>query len=306
MISFAVRRLLQSVPLFAMLSVLVFALFDLIPGDYLTEMELNPTVSPERVAELRTLYGLDDPFYVQYFRWLSGVLQGELGYSFAQHRPASELILERLGNTLLLTASAMLLTLLLALPLGIWSALRPGRWPDRLGLGFSILGLSLPTLLSSLLLLYFAYWSGWFPIGGFGGLHHMALPSVTLALPMVAIVVRTLRLELIDALEQPFVLAAAARGLPRGRLLYHAVRNALNPVISIFGLILGGLLSGSVVVEKVFNWPGLGALTIGSILSRDLFVAINCVMTASVLIVSANLLADLALAWNDPRVRDRQ
>ncbi len=305
MIRFLLQRSLESLPLLVLLSLLMFALFDLIPGDYLTEMELNPSVPPERVAELRLRYGLNEPFYKQYFQWVSGVLQGELGYSFSQQRPASALIRERLLNTLALTFSSLLLTLALSLPLGVWAAFRPGSWPDRFSLSFSVVGLSLPTIITSLLLLYFAYWSGWFPIGGFGGLTHLILPSFTLALPMVAIIVRTLRLELIDVLDQPYMLAATAKGLSHSRFLYHALRNALNPVISIVGLILGGLLSGSVVVEKVFGWPGLGALTVTSILERDLFVAINCVMTASILIVSANFLADLALALNDPRVRGR-
>ncbi len=305
MLRLLLMRLVESIPLFLLLSILLFLLFDLIPGDYLTEMELNPSISPERVEEMRALYGLNEPFHIQYFQWLGGVFQGELGYSFSQQRPALDLILERVQNTLILTLSALALTLTLALPLGIWAALREGEWPDRASLGLSLFGLSLPTVLTSLLFLYFAYWSGLFPVGGFGGLRHLVLPSLTLSLPMVAIIVRTLRLELLDVLAQPFVLAATAKGLSRGRLLYHALRNALNPVISIVGLVLGGLLSGSVVVEKVFGWPGLGALTVVSILERDLFVAINCVMTASVLIISVNLLADLALAWNDPRLRDQ-
>lgn len=305
MLRFALHRLLESLPLFLLLSLLMFALFDLIPGDYLTEMELNPSVPPERVAELRLQYGLNEPFYVQYFRWLVGVFQGEFGYSFSQQRAALDLIRERLFNTLVLTFCSLLLTLLLALPLGIWAALRPGSWPDRISLSFSVVGLSLPTILTSLLFLYFAYWSRLLPTGGYGSPRHLILPSLTLALPMVAIIVRTLRLELIDVMTQPYMLAATAKGLSRKRFLYHALRNALNPVISIVGLILGGLLSGSVVVEKVFGWPGLGALTVTSILERDLFVAINCVMSASVLIVGANFLADLALAWNDPRVRGR-
>lgn len=305
MLRFAVHRLFESLPLFLLLSLLMFALFDQIPGDYLTEMELNPMVPPERVAELRLRYGLNEPFYIQYFHWLRGVLQGELGYSFSQQRPAFDLIRERLSNTLILTFTSLLLTLLMALPLGILAALRPGGWADRFGLSFSVIGLSLPTILTSLLFLYVAYWLEWLPLLGFGRPLHLLLPSFTLALPMVAIIVRTLRLELIDVMAQPYILAAEARGLPRRRLLYHALRNALNPVISIVGLILGGLLSGSVVVEKVFEWPGLGALTVSSIIERDLFVSINCVLTASVLIIGTNLLADFALAWNDPRVRER-
>ena len=306
MIQFLLRRILESIPLLFLLSLLIFALFELIPGDYLTEMELNPAVSQQQVQELRSAYGLEDPFYLQYFKWMSQIVRGNLGYSFAQQRPAVELIADRLGNTLILTAAAFLLALALSLPLAMWAALRPGAWPDRLSLLFSLFGLSMPTVLMSLLLLLFAYWTRpWFPIGGTGGVRHLILPSLTLALPLVAFIFRTLRLELIDALGQPYVLAAAARGLPQWRVVYHALRNALNPVISIMGLVLGGLLSGSVVVEKVFDWPGLGALTVASILQRDLFVALNCVLVAAVMMIAANLLADLLLAWNDPRIRYR-
>ncbi|MFQ5737654.1 MAG: ABC transporter permease [Acidobacteriota bacterium] len=303
MIRFLFRRFLESIPLFFMLSFLIFCLFEIIPGDYLSEMELDPSVSPERIEELRQLYGIDRPFYLQYFHWIGQTLRGNLGFSFLQQRPAIELIRDRLGNTLALTGAAFFLTLLISFPLAILGALRARRWPDRVSLFLSLIGLSLPTVLISLLFLYFAYLTGWFPIGGVGGARHLFLPSLTLALPMVAFFFRTFRLELIDALGQPYVLAAAARGLPRRRVVYHAVRNALNPLISLMGLALGGLLSGSVVVEKVFSWPGVGALTVSSIAQRDLYVALNCVMVASVLIVGANLVADLLLAWNDPRVR---
>ncbi len=305
MARFLLRRLLETVPLLVLLSALIFALFELIPGDYLTEMELNPAVPTERISELRRDYGLDDPFYIQYLKWMSQTLRGNLGYSFAQQRPAAALIGDRLGNTLVLTLGAFFLTLLLSVPGAILSALNAGRWPDRAILLLSLVGLSIPTILMALLLLYFAFWTGWFPIGGSGSIWHLFLPSLTLALPMVAFFSRTLRLELIDCLSQPYVLTATAKGLPRWRVVGHALRNALNPVISISGLILGGLLSGSVVVEKVFSWPGLGALTVASIVQRDLYVALNCVLVASLLIVASNLASDLLLAWNDPRVRYR-
>lgn len=305
MTRFVLTRLLQTVPLLFLVSLLVFALLSLIPGDYLTEFELNPAISRQTVEELRRDYGLDRPFYSQYFLWLGQVLRGNLGYSFAQQRPAFDLIRERLAHTLLLTAGAFLLALVIAVPLGILSALHVRSWPDAAGQIFSLLALSLPTVLTSLFFLYLAFWTGRFPLGGTGGLQHLVLPALTLALPSAAFLLRLLRVEMVEALRKPFVTLAVAKGLPRHKVVYHAFRSAVNPVISASGIILGGFLSGAVIVEKVFHWPGLGALTVDSILARDLFVVSNCVLVAATLTVFANFLADLALAWNDPRIRYR-
>jgi peptide/nickel transport system permease protein len=299
---FIMRRLLQTLPLLLLLSLLTFGLFQLIPGDYLAEMMLNPTVSAESVEQLRIRFGLDEPLLVQYGKWLVAVCQLDFGYSFAQRRPAIDLIGERLTNTLLLTGGALALILLLAFPIGTGTALMVGTWWDRIGLWLSLAGLSLPTVLAAVLMLYLAFWTGWFPVGA-ESWRDLFLPSLTLALPAVAFLVRTIRLEMVEALQQPYVVAAAAKGLPPYRVVYHALRNALNPVISLLGVLLGGLLSGAVVVEKVFRWPGLGALIVDSILSRDLYVALNCVLVSALLVIVANLLADLLLAWNDPRVR---
>ena len=234
MIRFTLQRVLESIPLLVLLSFLIFALFKLIPGDYLTEMELDPTISSESVEQLRHEFGLDRPLVAQYGLWMGQVLRGNFGYSFAQRRPASGLILERLIATLMLTCLAFCLTVVLALPLAVVSALHLGTWPDRISLSLSLLGLSLPTVLCSLLLLYFAYATGWFPIGGADSLRHATLPAVTLAMPTFAFLMRTLRLELVDVLNQPYVVAAAAKGLPPRRVLWHAFRNALNPVISLW------------------------------------------------------------------------
>jgi peptide/nickel transport system permease protein len=242
---------------------------------------------------------------VQYWFWLRQALNGDFGYSFAQRRPASDLIVERVGGTLILTCAAFGLTLILAVVLGLVAALNAGRWPDGLSQWLSLTGLSLPTVLASIGFLYFAYLTGWFPIGGADTWMHVILPSITLAIPSAALLARTLRLELIEALAQPYVRAAVAKGLPGWRVIWHAFRNAANPVISLAGVTLGGLLSGAVVVEKVFGWPGIGSLIVDSILGRDLYVALYCVLLVSIFVIAANLLADVLLAWNDPRVRSR-
>jgi len=305
LLRFLLRRTIETLLLLLFLSILIFGLFESIPGDYLSEMELNPSIPSERIEELRSIYGLDQPVHLKYLNWVSQCVQGNLGYSFAQQRPALNLILDRLGNTLLLALVAFLITMSISFPLAIWTALRAGSWQDNSIRVLSLLGLSLPTVLVGLFGLYFAYWTGWFPIGGMTGLRSILLPAITLALPLVAFFLRTLRLELLDAFSQVYVVAALSRGLPRARVTWHALRNALNPVISMLGLLLGALLGGSVVVEKIFNWPGLGALTVTSILQRDLFVALNSVLIAAVLVVIANLVAEVVLAWVDPRVRLR-
>ncbi len=305
MIRFTLRRLLEGVPLLLLLSGATFGLFKMIPGDFLTEMALNPSISREHIERLRESYGLDRPAYVQYFQWLGQVARGNLGYSFAQRRPAGALIRERLANTALLTGGALLAALALAIPIGVWSALRAGRWPDLLSLAGALMALSLPSVVTSLLLLYFAYRTGWLPLGGVVGFSQAVLPSLVLALPTAAILSRTLRTELLETFRRPFMTALAAKGVSRSRFLYHALRNSINPIISLIGLALGGFLSGAVVVESVFDWPGIGALTVHSILGRDLFVAVNCVLVAALAFLAANFLTDILLALNDPRVRHR-
>ena len=303
MFRFTLQRVFEALPLLVLLSFLIFFLFKLIPGDYLSEMEMDATISSEQVEQLRRDYGLDEPLLRQYGKWVAQVFQGNLGYSFAQRRPAFDLIVERAAGTLLLTIVSLLLTLAFALPLAVAAALRFGDWPDKLVLWVSLLGLSVPTVLSSLLLLYVAYLTPGLPIGGAESWRHALLPALTLSVPMAAFFARTLRLELLDVMRQPYVLSAAAKGLPRHRVLWHALRNAINPVISLTGVTVGGLLSGAVIVEKVFDWPGLGALTVDSILSRDLFVALDCVLVSALLVILANLMSDLLLALNDPRIR---
>ncbi len=305
MIRFALRRLLASVSLLFLLSLATFGLFSLIPGDYLSEMEFNGVVPPEQIQQIRQSYGLDRPVPAQYVRWVMQLTQGNLGYSFAQNRPASALIMERFWNSLALAAAAMLTAVAFSLPLGLIPALWPGRWPDHLALVLSLIALSLPSVVLALLFLYFAYWTGWPRLGGAADASRLILPSLTLALPAAAILGRVLRAELLEVFRRPFMTAIAAKGVSEPRLLIHALRNAINPVLSLAGLTLGGMLSGAVVVERVFDWPGIGDLTIDSILRRDLFVAVNCVVVAAVAFIVANLLAEALQALNDPRMRSR-
>ncbi len=299
---FLLHRALQTLTVLFLLSLIVFGMIRMLPGDYLTEMELTSAAPRERIEEMRRNLGLDRPFYLQYLFWLGSLAQGDLGYSFAQQRPAAQLLGERFANTLLLALAAFAIVLPLTFALGITGALYAGRWPDRLGLGACLLGISFPRLLLALLVLYLAFQAGWLP-GSESGLRRLILPALVTAAPLSAFLARQLRFELLGSLEKLHVQAAAARGLPARRIVWIALRDALNPLISLLGLTWAGLLSGAVIVESVFSWPGLGLLMVESLRTRDLFVVVNGVLLSAGAIALSNLLADVLLAINDPRIR---
>lgn len=298
---------------------LTFLLLSLAPGDFLSELSLNPQVSRELVDALRRQYGLDRPWYIQYLRWLSSSLCGDFGYSFQYQRPVFDLIWERAGNTLWLAVPTFVASLSAAVGLGLLSARFRGRWPDRL-IGLIVTaGLSFPTLVLSLLLLFLAARTRWFPIGDIRSLHyedmafssklqdslwHLVLPMFALGFRVIAIYLRYLRASLLDVLSEPFIVTAYAKGLTTARvLLRHALPNAINPVLSISGMVLAHLLSGSFLVEVVMTWPGIGLLTYDAFLSRDVFLVMAALMTSSGLLLFGNALADLFLMWYDPRIR---
>src|SRR5256885_937465 len=262
-------------------SLLTFLFTTFAPGNYVDEMRLNPNISPESLAALRAYYELDRPLPLRYARWLSSVLKGELGYSFAYNSPVSSLLWVRARNTLLLTLTAAVLAWALALPLGIWSASRLGRGSDRALSWISALLLSVPDLTIALGLLILAVRTRALPTGGMVSLNfddlsllgkardlavHMFLPVTVLVLSTVPVLLRHVRSSMAEVLEEPFLPAAEGHGIPRVRLLYrYALPAAANPLISLFGFTLGTLLSGSLLVEVVLSWPGLGPLLLEAI-----------------------------------------
>jgi len=313
------RRLLQAAFLLIGVSILTFLFSALAPGNYFDEMRLNPQISPETVAALRAQYQLDRPLPVRYVRWLNSLLHGEMGYSFAYNSPVAPLLWVRARNTLLLTVIATLIAWALALPLGIWSATTLGRLPDRALSGVTAALLVIPDLVLALGLLIIAVRTGWFPTGGmvsvgFENLSpvqkfhdialHMELPVIALVLSALPILVRHVRAAFADVLSTPFLRAAASHGIQQRTLLYrYALRAAANPLISLFGLSMGALLSGSLVIEVVMSWPGLGPLLLEAILARDLYVVIAGVLCSTIFLVAGNLLADVLLYLADPRIR---
>jgi peptide/nickel transport system permease protein len=282
-------------------------------------MRLNPQISAETLGSLRAKYQLDQPLPVRYARWVISLARGEMGYSFAYNSPVATLLWVRTRNTLLLTLTATLIAWMVALPLGVWSAETLGRLPDRLLSLASATLLAIPDLVLALTLLILATRSGWLPTGGlvsvdFDGLtwygkirdlaRHMALPVSALVLGALPILVRHIRAAVAEVLDAPFLRAASAHGIARRKLLYgYALRAAANPLISLFGFSIGTLLSGSLLVEVVMSWPGLGPLLLEAILARDLYVVIGGVLFSTVFLVVGNFLADVMLYWADPRIR---
>jgi peptide/nickel transport system permease protein len=312
-------RLMQTVFLLVGVSFLTFLFSSLAPGSYLDEMRLNPQISSETLASLRAQYQLDQPLPVRYARWAVSLSRGELGYSFAYNSPVAPLLWVRARNTLLLTVTATLIAWALALPLGVWSAETLGRSPDRaLSLVTAVL-LAIPDLVLALGLLILAARSGRLPTGGFVSVNfetlspfeklrdlasHMALPVAALVLTTLPVLLRHVRAAVAQVLDAPFLRAAAAHGIPRRKLLYgYALRAAAHPLISLFGFSVGTLLSGSLLVEIVMSWPGLGPLLLEAILARDLYVVIGAVLFSMVFLVMGNFLADVLLYWADPRIR---
>jgi len=313
------HRLRHAVFLILGVSLLAFLFTTLTPGNYFDEMRLNPQIAPETVAALRTQYELDRPMPIRYVHWVLSVLHGNLGFSFAYNGPVAPLLIVRARNTLLLTVTAMLLAWGIALPLGIWSADHLERLPDRVVSWGTAALLVIPDLSLALGLLVLAVKSGKFPTGGMVSLNfeslsflgkaydllsHMALPVVALVLSILPLLVRHARAAMAEALDAPFLLAAEGHGIPRRALLYrYALPAAANPLISLFGFSIGTLLSGSLLIEVVMSWPGLGPFLLEAILARDLYVVIGGVLLSTLFLVGGNFLADLLLFWVDPRIR---
>jgi peptide/nickel transport system permease protein len=328
MLRFILRRLLNLLPIALGVTFISFFIISLTPGDFLTTMSLNPEISPDRIAQLRHDFGLDKPWFIQYGLWLyrlspiGGPLSlkwPDLGYSFANKTPVFDLMAERFGNTLLLSISAEIFIWCFAIPLGILAAVKHNSWIDRLSSFGVFLGISLPEILLALLALLFAARTGWFPIGGMHSLryeelprwqqwgdllHHLVLPTIVLGTAGAAGLMRYMRGSLLETLSSDFIRTARAKGLSRTKAVSrHAVRNAINPIITLFGISFANLISSSFLVEVIMGWPGLGKLTYEAILSKDLYVVMASLIAATFFLISGNLLADILLALTDPRIR---
>lgn len=319
MIRYLARRVGHGILLLFGVSILLFVLLQAARGEYLTDLKLNAQISDQTLSGLRAQYGLDQPLPVRYWKWIKSSAKGDFGYSFAYNTPASTLLLPRARNTLWLTVPAILISWLIAVPLGVLAADKRGGWMDRFfSAGTSTL-LALPDVLIALLALLIALKTGLFPVGGMTSAGaeqqstwaqlrdiawHMILPVTALVIGLLTMVLRHVRASVREVFDSSYMRAAEGHGLPRMKLLFHyALPAAANPLISLFGLSVALLLSVSLLIEVVMSWPGIGPLLLEAILSRDLFVVIGAVMLSTVFLLIGNLFADVLLYVFDPRIR---
>lgn len=322
---YILRRVLGMVPTLAVISVLVFIVIQLPEGDIVTSTvgQLEATgvdMSDDRIESLRAQYNLDQPLPIQYLYWIGNFITGDMGFSYLYAQPVNELVWERLGYTLLISIGALLFTWLLALPIGIYSAVRQYSTADYAFTTVGLIGLATPNFLIALILMYLGY--NWFGLS-FGGLFspeyinapwswarftdllaHLWIPVIVIGTSGMAITMRLMRANLLDELEKPYVTTARAKGVPPLKLLLkYPVRIAINPFISTIGLLLPTLISGEAIVAVVLNLPTTGPLLIQSLITQDMYLAGSLIMLLSVLTVIGMLLSDLLLAWVDPRIR---
>jgi len=319
--TYLVKRLLQALITLLLASVLSFFIIQLAPGDYLDTLRQNPQIDEDTLKALKEQFGLDKSVIEQYFLWLKQIItKGDFGRSFAYQRSVASLLWERIPATLLLSLSSLVFTWAIALPLGIVGAVEQNKLIDRVLRVLSYIGQGVPTLIMGLLLLAFAQnISPLFPIGGMTSIDHadftllgkildiswhMILPTLALSVTGFAGLQRIMRGELLDVLRQDYIQTARAKGLPENRVIYvHALRNAVNPLITLLGFEFAGLLGGAFITETFFNWPGLGRLILQAVTAQDLYLVMASLMMAAVMLIVGNLLADLMLKVVDPRIK---
>lgn len=318
---YIVKRLLQAILTLFLASVLSFAIIQLAPGDYLDTLKGNPQISPERLTELKQQFGLDQPPVIQYWRWLVRVVtRFDFGTSFVYFRPVSSLLIERIPATLLLAIASIIITWAIAIPLGIVSAVKQNTLVDKILRVLSYLGQGFPSFITALALLFVAQvTSPWFPVGGMTSINHaelsplgkildigwhMILPTLALSITSFAGLQRLTRGQLLDVLRQDYIQTARAKGLPENKVLYtHALRNAINPLITLLGFEFASLLGGAFIAEFFFNWPGLGRLILQAVQAQDLYLVMASLMMGAAMLIIGNLLADLLLKVVDPRIK---
>jgi len=301
---FLVRRLLLTIPVLLGVATLVFSLIHLVPGDPVQAM-LGDSASPQDIADLRGRLGLDKPLWVQYGAFLKGAVRGDLGSSLRTNQTVTSAILERLPATFELAVAAMCVAAAIAIPLGILAAVRAGTRVDYAATTLALVGISVPNFwLGPLLAIVFSIELGWLPVSGRGSAANLVLPALTLGAPLAAVLARMTRASVIEELRELYVLAARAKGVSFARaVLHHAFRNSLIPIVTVFGLQFGAVLTGAVITETIFAWPGVGRLLIQSIAFRDYPLVQGCILLIAVTYVAMNLLTDVAYGLLDPRIR---
>ena len=319
MLKYILKRFLIAIPMLLAMAFLTFMLMQKTAGSYYDMLRLDPTISPETIQRYVELYQLDQPMVVQFFNWVKNLFRFEFGYSFYYNIPVARVIGGRLWNTFILSFSAILVTWLIAIPLGVVAALNRNCWLDRLIQICSYVALSTPSFFLGMLLLFMAGRTGWLPIGGmhsaryeemmwlervFDLLKHMVIPVTALSVASIGALQRIMRGNMLEVLGQQYILSARAKGLPEHRVVYvHALRNAINPLITLLGYEFSALLSGAALLEIITSWPGLGSLMLTAVRSKDIYLVMASFMMSGVLFLIGNLIADIMLARLDPRIR---
>jgi peptide/nickel transport system permease protein len=320
-ILYIVKRLFQAVITLLLASALCFLIAEIAPGNYLDTLKQDPQITPERIAELSAQFGLDQPAVVQYFRWLWRILtKFDFGESFVYFRSVSSLLVERVPATLLLAIASIILTWAIAIPLGILSAVKQDSRLDQVLRVLSYLGQGFPSFITALIFLIIAqFLSPVFPVGGMTSINHeqlslsgkildiawhLILPTIALSITSFAGLQRLTRGQLLDVLRQDYIQTARAKGLPENKVIYvHALRNAINPLVTLLGFEFASLLGGSFIAEFFFNWPGLGRLTLQAVQAQDKYLVMASLMMGAAMLIIGNLLADLLLKTVDPKIK---
>ena len=317
---YIIRRILIVIPLLLAISLLSFLIMQLSPGSYLDQMRMSPDISENLIREMENDFGLDKNIPMQYFSWLSQILQGNLGQSFTYRVPVSQIILGRLFNTLILSLAAMLISWGISIPIGIYSATHRYSWLDNIFSIFSFIGLSIPNFFFALLLLFsIVKFNIPLPINGMTSimydfmsptekvidiLKHLLVPALVLGTAGTASLMRQMRGQMLDVIHKDYIRTARAKGVTEKIVIYkHAFRNAVNPMITIFGFQLSSLFSGAALTEIVTGWPGLGRMMLTAVRSKDLYLAMAGLMMGSLMLIIGNLAADILLAFSDPRIK---
>ena len=319
MIKHIIQRIFSKILLLLAVSFFTFWLMHATPGNFFDSLRLNPQISQETVDHYEKLYHLNDPLLVQYGHWIMNILHGEWGYSFYYNIPVTHVLGSRLFNTFILSFTSLLLTWSIAIPLGIWAALRRNQGVDRILSVFSFAAFSTPSFFLAVLVLYAASRWGGLPLGGMHSPNyddmsiigkirdtvlHLVIPATVLSLSSMASLQRIMRGNMLGVLRQQYILAARAKGLPEGVVIYrHALRNAFNPLVTLLGYEFAALLSGAALIEIVCSWPGLGSLLLTAVRSKDVYLVMSSTLLAGVLLIIGNVLADILLTWVDPRIR---
>ncbi len=312
MLAYVARRLLAMIPVMAVVAVLVFSMLRLTPGDP-AAIIAGAAATSQDIVDIRQKLGLDRPIVEQFAIWIGHVLSGDFGESFFFKKQVADLVLDRVGPTLALATFTIVLSVLISVPLGVIAAYRQGTWVDRLVMGFSVLGFSVPVFVIGYTLIYvFSIRLNWLPVQGYqpiaeglgGFLERLILPSLTLSVIYIALIARITRTSILEVLGEDYIRTARAKGLPnRVVLMRHALRNAAVPIITVIGIGIAFLIGGVVVTESVFSIPGLGRLTVDAVLARDYPTVQAVILLFSVVYVLLNLLVDVAYTLLDPRIR---